>query len=72
VANDVPQPAGVSVAGVLTAGVPAAGEMRLAGVLPPEGTPTGKISVFSSRFFFGFGSGAARYSQSPSHQKADT
>jgi len=53
------QPAGVSVAGVLTIGVPAAGEMRLAGVLPPEGTPTGRISVFSSRFFFGFGSGAA-------------
>jgi hypothetical protein len=60
---------GVPRAGVLTAGVPprvvptvgrlAAGEIVLAGVLPPVGTPTGKISVLSSRFFFGFGSGAA-------------
>jgi hypothetical protein len=60
---------GVLSAGVLDAGVPArvvptvgrlaAGEMVLAGVLPPVGTPTGKISVLSSRFFFGFGSGAA-------------
>ena len=61
--DDSLQPAGVSVAGVLTVGVSigvaAAGEIRFAGVLPPEGTPTGKISVFSSRFFFGFGSGAA-------------
>jgi hypothetical protein len=61
--------AGVSVVGVpttgVTTGVAAAGEMRFAGVLPPEGTPTGKISVFSSRFFFGFGSGAARYCQFP-------
>lgn len=53
-------------AGVPAIGVAAAGEMRLAGVLPPEGTPTGKISVFSSRFFFGFGSGAVRYCQFPS------
>ena len=64
------QPAGVSVAGVPTTGVAvgvaAAGEIRFAGVLPPEGTPTGKISVFSSRFFFGFGSGAVQYRQSPS------
>jgi hypothetical protein len=58
--HGVLQPAGVSVADVPTMGVPAAGEMRLAGVLPPEGTPTGKISVFSSRFFFGLGSGAAK------------
>jgi len=36
----------------------------LAGVLPPVGTPTGKISVLSSRFFFGFGSGAANHCQS--------
>lgn len=50
----------VSVAGVAATDVALAGEMRLAGVLPPEGTPTGKISVLSSRFFFGFGSGAAR------------
>ena len=61
------QPAGASVAGVPTVGVSigvaAAGEIRLAGVLPPEGTPTGKISVFSSRFFFGFGSGAVRNCQ---------
>ena len=62
-------PAGASVAsaasvpGVPTIGVAAAGEMRFAGVLPPEGTPTGKISVFSSRFFFGFGSGAVRNCQ---------
>jgi hypothetical protein len=61
--------AGVPTEGVLTAGVPArvvptvgklaAGEIILAGVLPPVGTPTGKISVLSSRFFLGFGSGAA-------------
>ena len=63
------QPVGVSAAGVLAAVVPtrvvptegraAAGEIVLAGVLPPVGTPTGKISVLSSRFFLGFGSGAA-------------
>ena len=57
--DDSLQPAGVSVVGVPAIGVAAAGETRLAGVLPPEGTPTGKMSVFSSRFFFGFGSGAA-------------
>ena len=66
--------AGVPSAGVPTAGVPtrvvptvgrlAAGEIVLAGVLPPVGTPTGKISVLSSRFFFGFGSGAASHCQS--------
>jgi hypothetical protein len=66
--------AGVPSAGVPTAGVPttvvptvgrpAAGEIVLAGVLPPVGTPTGKISVLSSRFFFGFGSGAASYTVS--------
>lgn len=51
--------------GVSTIGAAAAGEIRFAGVLPPEGTPTGKISVFSSRFFFGFGSGAVQGCQSP-------
>ena len=67
------QPAGVSVVGVpttgvATPGVAAAGEIKFAGVLPPEGTPTGKISVLSSRFFFGFGSGAVRYRQFPSYE----
>ena len=71
--DDSLQPAGVSVVGVPTtgvaaSGVAAAGEIRLAGVLPPEGTPTGKISVLSSRFFFGFGSGAVRYRQFPSYE----
>jgi hypothetical protein len=56
------------VAGVPTIGVAAAGEIRFAGVLPPEGTPTGKISVLSSRFFFGFGSGAVQCRQSSTHQ----
>lgn len=46
--------------GVPTTGVARAGEMTLAGVFPPEGTPIGKISVLSSRFFFGFGSGAVQ------------
>jgi hypothetical protein len=49
-----------SVIGVPTAGKPAADDIWLAGVWPPDGTPTGKISVFSSRFFFGLGSGAAQ------------
>lgn len=73
--GDSLQPAGASVAGVPTVGVvigvAAAGEMRFAGVLPPEGTPTGKISVFSSRFFFGFGSGAAQNHQSLSIKQAN-
>ena len=57
---------GVPTTGVAASGVAAAGEIRLAGVLPPEGTPTGKISVLSSRFFFGFGSGAVKHCQFPS------
>lgn len=54
--------------GVPATGVARAGETTLAGVLPPEGTPIGKISVLSSRFFFGFGSGAVRRPVSRLHQ----
>lgn len=53
-------PGGASVTGVPTAGV-ATGGVPATGVLPEPGvvgTPTGKISVLSSRFFFGLGSGA--------------
>lgn len=58
------QPSGASVVGVPTRGVARAGETTLAGVLPPEGTPIGKISVLSSRFFLGLGSGAAEWNVS--------
>lgn len=67
--NVLLHPEGVSEVGVLTMGVATAGETRLAGVFPPEGTPTGKIAVFSSRFFFGFGSGAARTDVSWPHDQ---